>query len=277
MSVEKDEATGKRSVTMEVEVPGTPEQVWRAIATGPGTSAWFVPTEIEERVGGELVFDMGPEMGTSKGVVTAWDPPKRFSYEERDWMPGAPPVATEIHVEAQGGGTCVMRMVHSLFADSDDWDDQLEGFEKGWPGFFRILRLYLAHFPDRRCSRAQAMTRAEGSEPEAWSALMDDLGLADASVGDRVSTAGDGVPALSGTVDHLGQASDHHEILLRSERPSPGFASLGTFAWGGTTYASVSLYRYGEPGGPAPEGVDDEERAWRDWLAERAAAVGADG
>jgi hypothetical protein len=32
----------------------------------------------------------------------------------------------------------------------------------------------------------------------------------------------------------------------------------------------VAVYRYGEPGGPAPEGVEEEERAWRDWLAERA-------
>ena len=33
---------------VEVEVPGTPEQVWNAIATGPGISSWFVPTEIAE-------------------------------------------------------------------------------------------------------------------------------------------------------------------------------------------------------------------------------------
>ena len=44
MSVKK-EADGRRSVQVEVEVPGTPEQVWQAIATGPGVGAWFVPTE----------------------------------------------------------------------------------------------------------------------------------------------------------------------------------------------------------------------------------------
>ena len=51
MSVQRD-ASGRRMVQAEVEVPGTPEEVWRAIATGPGISSWFVPTEIEERVGG---------------------------------------------------------------------------------------------------------------------------------------------------------------------------------------------------------------------------------
>ena len=51
MSVKK-EANGRRSVQVEVEVPGTPEQVWQAIATGPGVGAWFVPTEIDGRIGG---------------------------------------------------------------------------------------------------------------------------------------------------------------------------------------------------------------------------------
>ena len=46
MSIKK-EANGRRSVQVEVEVPGTPEQVWQAIATGPGVSAWFVPTEVD--------------------------------------------------------------------------------------------------------------------------------------------------------------------------------------------------------------------------------------
>ena len=53
MSVKK-EANGRRSVQVEVEVPGTPEQVWQAIATGPGVSAWFVPTEVDGRVGGTV-------------------------------------------------------------------------------------------------------------------------------------------------------------------------------------------------------------------------------
>jgi hypothetical protein len=33
--------------------------------------------------------------------------------------------------------------VYSLFASTDNWDNQLEGTGSGWPGFFRILRIYL--------------------------------------------------------------------------------------------------------------------------------------
>ena len=53
MTTVKEAAPAMRSVAVEVEVPGTPEEVWQAIATGPGITAWFVPTEVEEREGGE--------------------------------------------------------------------------------------------------------------------------------------------------------------------------------------------------------------------------------
>ena len=59
MSVKK-EPSGRRSVSVEVEVPGTPEEVWQAIATGPGVSAWFVPTEIRDD--GTIVSNFGPGM-----------------------------------------------------------------------------------------------------------------------------------------------------------------------------------------------------------------------
>ena len=143
MSVKK-EANGRRSVQVEVEVPGTPEQVWQAIATGPGVGAWFVPTEIDGRIGGTETTHFGGGMD-SVSTITEWDPPHRFT-KEGSWGENSPTVATEWIVEARGGGTCMVRVVHSLFAETDDWDDQLTGVESGWPSFFRILRLYLEHF-----------------------------------------------------------------------------------------------------------------------------------
>ena len=72
MSVKK-EASGRRSVQVEVEVPGTPEEVWQAIATGPGISSWFVPTEFEVRDGKPVAVKvtMAPVM-ESTSAVTAW-------------------------------------------------------------------------------------------------------------------------------------------------------------------------------------------------------------
>lgn len=99
--------------------------MWHAIATGPGISSWFAPTDVEEREGGAIAFRMGPGMESS-GVVTRWDPPHRFAYEERDWSQDAPPLGTEFIIEARSGGTCTVRLVNSLFADSAEWDDQME-------------------------------------------------------------------------------------------------------------------------------------------------------
>ncbi len=42
-------------------MPGTPAQVWDAIATANGISSWMMPTELEEREGGAVAFHMVPK------------------------------------------------------------------------------------------------------------------------------------------------------------------------------------------------------------------------
>jgi hypothetical protein len=88
MSV-KQEPSGRRWVEVEVEVQGTPEQVWEAIATGPGVSSWFVPTEIEAREDGAKVVTshFGPGMD-AVATATAWEPPSRFAAESAVYLYG---------------------------------------------------------------------------------------------------------------------------------------------------------------------------------------------
>jgi len=93
-------------------------------------------------------------------------------------------MATEWTVEAKAGGTCIVRVVHSLFAETDDWDNQLEGTEHGWPGFFRTLRIYLTHFRGQRSASCRRWPPPrDGSE--AWETLTAALGLKGLSVGQR--------------------------------------------------------------------------------------------
>src|SRR5450432_2712993 len=105
MSVNTGE-NGRRSVQVEVEVPGTPEQVWQAIATGPGVGAWFVPTEMEGRIGGTVTTHFGGGMD-SVAMTTEWDAPHRSVKEGTGGRPNAPTMATEWIVEARDGGTCL--------------------------------------------------------------------------------------------------------------------------------------------------------------------------
>ncbi len=261
MSVKKD-PSGHRSVSMEFAIPGTPEQVWQLIATGPGISCWFVPTDVEERIGGGIVFHLGGGM-ESAGKVTAWEPPLRFAYEESDWSPGAPPVATECIVEARSGGTCVVRMVHSLFASSDEWDEQLEGFEAGWPPFFDIMRIYLKHFAGQPCAALRLMGDSSQPEAEAWQSFTRALGFIGATATERIDTRGGEAPPLAGIVERTGRGKNPHELILRLDEPCVGVALLGVYSWGGTAHAAVSLYLYGEQ---APAIVARDQPAWQAWM-----------
>lgn len=281
MPIRKD-GTGKRWIEMELIVPATPEQVWHAMATGEGNAGWFVKAEIEPKEGGPMHFDFG-EGALSGGSVTAWEPPARFGYEERDWAPGAPPVATEITITARSGGRSVVRMVHSLFSTSDEWDDQMEGFESGWPGFFALLRVYLTHFAGASAASFIAMQRTDTDALTAWTRLCDVLGLAGASVGER-RTATSGPELWTGIVEHVHQDLQQRWVLVRIVEPSDGVVLVGTHQSAASlndveakigksagTNVSVCRYFYGE--GAAARLTESETR-WRAWLSKTFAPAG---
>jgi uncharacterized protein YndB with AHSA1/START domain len=260
----KIDSHGRRSVEAKVEVPGTPEEVWRAIATGPGISSWFVPTTVEEREGGAVLANFGPGMD-SVSTITAWQPPRRLSAESRDDIgPGDPTIATEWIVEAKAGGTCVVRVVHSWIADSDKWDRQFEGHEQGWLGFFRILRLYLTHFRGAPCAAFQVITIAPGSVAEVWKTMTEGLGIGSAQLHHRVGSTGGG-PTLAGVVESAGPP-EFPELLIRMDAPTPGLAHLFAMPMGGPVCLALRFYLYGA--GAAGVAAAEEPR-WQRWLAER--------
>jgi uncharacterized protein YndB with AHSA1/START domain len=264
MSVQHD-STGRRFVELSLEVPGTPEEVWHAIATGPGISSWFVPATNEEKdgvpVSQSLTF--GPGM-VSTGAITAWDAPRMYAKESKGWLPGSPNLATEWHVEAKSGGICVIRIVHSLFASTDDWDGQLEGAAGGWPAFLATLQLYLTHFRGQPSALLQLSAPTIGSDADVWAALTRAVGVSDVAVGQSF-TAPDGVPALRGVVEYRHETP--FDALLRIDTPAPGIAALGVASWpGGPTMAAMNFYLYGTGAGAV---VAQLTPVWEAWLQER--------
>jgi uncharacterized protein YndB with AHSA1/START domain len=260
MPIKKDE-TGKRWVEMEFVAPGTPEHVWQAMATGAGNTAWFTKATVEERVGGEIQFDFGTN-GASTGEVTDWEPPRRLGYVERHWAEGAPPVATEITITARSGDTCVVRMVHSLFTSSDEWDDQMEGFEKGWPAFFAVLRLYLTHFSGQPAASFAVMNGLDGDHLAAWTQLTTRLGLDGVSAGETRTTAPD-PELLTGVVERIEQDRQQRYIVMRLESPAPGVMLIGTYDFGPQIQASMSMYLYGRD---AKDRAAASGQRWREWF-----------
>jgi len=129
--------------------------------------------------------------------------------------------------------------VQSLFASTDDWDDQLIGAESGMPGAFRILRLYLTHFRGQRSAFMQFMTPVAGTPADAWA-------------------------ALGGVVEDVDQTPPG--ALLRLDRPAPGTAALFTMDLGETVMAAFSFYFYGDQ---AAATVAREQPRWQAWVQER--------
>jgi uncharacterized protein YndB with AHSA1/START domain len=245
-----------RTVEHEMEVSGTPEQAWHAIATGPGITGWFVPTKVDEQVGGAIEHDFGPGMGTTAGEVTVWEPPTRFVYLGS----GAAgiPLAYEWHVEARSGGTCVVRLVTSGFLSEADWQTEYDSTAEGWRLFLNNLRLYLLHFAGQRCASMLVQQLSSVAADETWRQLTGSLGMPEApTVGQQVSASN--APALSGRVDRF--QSRLMTVLL--DAPSRGIGVVGTESFEGKGLPMVYLYLFGAG---AEEAIRRDQEAWREWI-----------
>ena len=146
------------------EVAATPEQVWDAIATADGISAWMVPTRLDPQIGGEVSFDLG-------GFRSHWcrhrlhtEPAIRVrrtvadDEAMRDWvatvadhepitdhdLSSVTPIATEFLIESASGGSCVIRVVTSAYGSGADWENEF--FAEMIAGWVAILDNLATHF-----------------------------------------------------------------------------------------------------------------------------------
>lgn len=165
-------------------------------------------------------------------------------------------------MEARAGGTCVVRMAHSLFTSGEDWDDQLESFEAGWPSFFEILKIYLQHSAGQPSATISVSSRAGWSVSEAWNALTRALGVPDVRVGQHPAAVAADVPPFGGTVRSV-QQDTYQEMRLILDRPTNGAALISAFTENDQVKAAVMLFLYGDQA--AAIAARDEPR-WRAWL-----------
>lgn len=247
-----------RSIELAVEVEGTPEEVWRAIATGPGISSWYVPHQVEEREGGAALAAFGdtPEMQIP-GRVLAWEPPRRIVF---DGGPDAAGFAFEWLVEARDGGSCVVRLVNSGFGVGGDWDDQYDAMTEGWKLFLFNLQLHCRHFAGQTAVSMLPMASTTLTRGEGWSKLCTDLQIPEQpALGDRIDVRADSGLGMSGTVVRTRPSA----IALLLDAPAPGTAFL---AVEGDHECGVSIWSY-LYGPQAAAIVARDKPRWADWLA----------
>jgi uncharacterized protein YndB with AHSA1/START domain len=260
MDVQVDE-NGRRSVAVTVDVPGDRATAWRAIATGAGVSSWMAPTTIDGRVGGEVVCLFGPGMEARARIVD-WDPPNGFRAEADDLGPDGPPFVTQWTLEDLAPGRVRVRVEHLIDAADDRYDGHLSGVEVGWPGFFRILALYLEHFSGQDGLTLATMRTSPSPGPEVWARLSEGL-KGPASPGD------DGRPPFAGRVVlDLHDGFDEQVVLLDEPAPGIGLVSVWAGGAGGRTIVSVTLHLFGAD---APDVVARDQPRWDAWITAVAA------
>lgn len=251
----------RRAIELEIEVPGTPDDVWKAIATGPGITSWYVPHEIEEHEGGRAVASFGPEPEMqAPGRVASWEPPRRIVIDGGDGSDG---LAFEWLVEARDGDTCVVRLVNHGFLVGEEWDDYYDGMTEGWGIFLTHLKLHLTHFAGRSASASLPLATWSGPRDETWPRLTAALGLPEApAVGERVQASADGAATLAGVVAE----STPHRISLVLDAPVAGTAFIAAEGRGDRVEVSIWSYLYDDEGRRVSE---RDEPIWRDWLRAR--------
>ncbi len=186
-------------VSKEIELPATPEEVWDAIATGPGVDSWFMGrNEIEGEVGGKISLSVGGQ--TERSTVTAWEPGRRLAHQGDESTDGTF-MAFEYLIEGRGGGSTTMRLVHSGFL-GDDWETEYEAMLEGWDMYLNSLAAYLAHFRGRTGVPVFAARPQVGGRDRLWAAITERLGLTGTpKEGDAVRLLLPGHPPVEGIVD----------------------------------------------------------------------------
>ena len=234
----------------QAEVPATPDEVWAAVASGPGIDSWFMGrSEVRPGADGTVrtVFgEYAPQLD-----VTAWDPARRFAYRSG----GAPDgrfIAYKFLIEGRAGGSTVLRAMTSGFLPGDDWTEEFEAMTLGGEMYFRTLVEYLTYFAGRFAAPVTAL----GPPGTTWSGdralLCRALGLREsAQPGDQARFTDDAIGVVDGGV----YFANAHTIGVRTQD------ALYRFLRGFGKPALAAHHLFAEGADPA-----QAQRAWESWL-----------
>jgi uncharacterized protein YndB with AHSA1/START domain len=238
-------------LSYENETEATPEQVWEAIATGPGLDAWFMGrNEVEPREGGTTTLEIAG-FG-DEATVKVWEPPTRFVTESKEAPDGSKHVF-DYRVEPRGTKTAV-RWIHTGFLGSDNWELEYEGMGEGDPVYFAKLFEYLTYFRGRRATPVNVFQPGPADKDEAWARYLDAFGLdGDVAEGDRVTLRPAGLPEITGEVDV-------RTVTFLGVRSDDAMYRFMHVDWNRLVGLGHHLFA---------EGLgDDIEQRWATWLAE---------
>ena len=251
-----DEPAGREfEVRGEIELPASTEEVWAAIATGPGIDCWFVgPMEIEPREGGRASLTAVPGM-TQQFTVTAWEPERHLALRGDPGTDGA----VEYLIEGRGQATTVLRFVHSGFIEGD-WDSEYDALSKGDRMYLANLRNYLRYFPGQSAAFHVMCWGPQAADAErVWSAFTAAAGLPSAAPGGTAVREGDHGLVSLGRAAPAQAVVDYVAPSILGVRTSD---SLYRFIHGFRDTVVVEQHAFAGDGQAGKHAQD----AWQDWL-----------
>jgi len=163
--------------------------VWRALTDPPALARWFAPKMIvEPGPGGFMLADWGPGLEWKTGIEV-WEENRHLrTVELRQRVMTSSPLeekldpcwlSQDFYLEESDGQT-VLRLIHSGFGATPDWDSEYDGTRAGWAACFLRLKIGLEQHRDHSvCNRiiplvrtglsaAEARRRIEAQPPWRW-------------------------------------------------------------------------------------------------------------
>src|SRR5215468_5163973 len=136
-----------RQHEIEIEIAAPASEVWKTLTTAEGIASWFAPgAAVEPGAGGKMTISWGEGMEFSTRI------------------------AIDYFIEGRGGAT-VLRLVHSGFDASADFDAEYESTGYGWAIFMKLLK----HSAERgidACRNVTIMRMVNDSPQGAFEKLM---------------------------------------------------------------------------------------------------------
>ena len=263
MTIKRD-PSGRRSIQVEVEVPGTPEEVWEAIATGPGISSWFYPDR---------------RRGAASAASSHTTPVPR-------WTSRPPSPSGTRRTGSAMKGRIADRTVHQRPPSGPSSRGPAAAAWCGW--CTACSRAPTTGTISSRISRPDGPSAspscgpisptsagnarpssarwepADGSAHDAWNAVLAALEAGGLSPGGRWASAVSGAD-FAGVVEES-RSGRQPCTVFRLDQPAPGIAVASTYKIGARATVTLNIYFYGDD---APAAADRYEAGLQAWMAAR--------
>jgi uncharacterized protein YndB with AHSA1/START domain len=169
-----------RDIQLSVELDASPEEVFRAVTVGTEIAKWLAPearvTAPEGGKKGSIWISWGEGM-SAEHEIEIFDAPKRMRHPSGQNGETKAPLYADWSIEAREGGKTTLRLVHSGFSASADWDDEYEAHARGWRVMLQNLRHYFARHAHEPAVHLPLMSNVESPRGPIWKELLGKLGF----------------------------------------------------------------------------------------------------